>query len=101
MKKRNLKFKKNKQEENKKEEHQMKEDIKYNILNSNRFMRLRINFFENKDRPKKYKSAIINSQVYEQNELPQKPNELNRSRGPPAISNSHNPFIILLQIVIG
>ena len=44
-------------------------------------MRARINFFENKDRPKKDKSAIINSQVYEQNEIPQRLNESNRPVG--------------------
>ena len=48
---------KNKKEGKKKEEHQMEEES-----NSNS-MRSRINFFENKDRPKKDKSAIINSQV--------------------------------------
>ena len=62
----------NKKEGKKKEEHQMEEES-----NSNISMRTRINFFENKNRPKKDKNAIINSQVYEQNELP-RPNESNR-----------------------
>ena len=81
-----FKDEKNKKEEKKKEEHQMEEEN-----NPNRSTRSRINYFENRDRPKKDKSAIINSQVYEQNELPQRLNQLNRSRGH-SISNIYNPF---------